>query len=87
MNNQPANRLFWVVTKTVGDRRVVIRIKEDAENGYEIDRNGFTYYVVFNGDDVEIYDDERNLIGTVRFEEDGSVTIIYPDASTDTIIL
>ena len=76
-----------VVTKIIGDRQIVISVREDAENGYEIVRNGFTYYVVFAGDDVEIYDDERNLIGTVRFNEDGTTTIVYPDASTETITL
>lgn len=75
-----------IITKVIDDREIIIRI-EESENGYEISRNGFIYYVVFLGGTIELYDRDMLLLGTVTFNEDGTWTIFYPDLSSEIVTL
>ncbi len=66
-----------VVTKKFDNGRSVTMTISESENGYTINRNGYIYIVKFEKSDVAIYDKDSNLIATVVFNDDGSVTVQY----------
>ncbi len=73
-----------VVTKRFDNGRSVTMTITESSDGYTINRNGYTYIVKFEKGNVAIYDKDSNLIATVTFNNDGSVTVKYSGSGKET---
>ncbi|GEM_PF-5083062 len=76
-----------IVTKTFDNGRKVVMTVEESDNGFTVNRNGFVYNVAFQGSDIVISDEKGNLIATVKINEDGTWTVVYPDKEPETVTL
>ena len=70
-----------VITKIFDNGKKLTMTVQESDEGYTVNRNGFVYSVKFEGSDVLIYDADSNLIATVTFNSDGSLTVTYADSS------
>jgi hypothetical protein len=75
-----------VIIKTLDDGRSFELIISESEDGFLVNRDGFIYQVVIQGDTIYIYGEDGGLIGHVSFLEDGSV-VVTSNGTTEIIDL
>ncbi|MBT3274283.1 MAG: hypothetical protein HN368_14090 [Spirochaetales bacterium] len=75
-----------IITRTTSNREITVVLKETPD-GYEVTRGNYSYTVVFDGDDILLYNSDGSLIGTVTHNDDGTWSVVYPDGSEEIVSL